>query len=129
MTISRQLFTKGGSVALVGAGITFLLLGPVLTLPVSPRPSPSLPVSLVTDIHTEYVRYASGRDTVTAYLAYPERPDPAPAVIVIHENVGLTDFVRRATERLATDGFVAIAPDLLSRAGGTPASPDRISTR
>jgi carboxymethylenebutenolidase len=70
------------------------------------------------------VRYASGRDTITGYLAYPERPDPAPAVIVIHEISGLSDFVRRATERLATDGFVALAPDLLSRAGGTPSSPD-----
>jgi len=76
------------------------------------------------DIHAEYVRYASGRDTITAYLAYPERPVPTPAIIVIHEIFGLTDFVRRTTERLAADGFVAIAPDLLSRAGGTPRSPD-----
>jgi carboxymethylenebutenolidase len=76
------------------------------------------------DIHTEYVKYASGKDTVTAYLAYPERPDPAPAVIVIHEIFGLSDFIRQTTERLARDGFVAIAPDLLSRRGGTPASGD-----
>lgn len=76
------------------------------------------------DIHAEYVTYLSGRDTVTAYLAYPERPQPAPAVIVIHEIFGLSDFVRQTTEQLAKDGFVAIAPDLLSRRGGTPASSD-----
>jgi carboxymethylenebutenolidase len=76
------------------------------------------------DIHAEYVKYASGADTVTAYLAYPERPDPAPAVIVIHEIFGLSDFVRQTTEQLARDGFVAIAPDLLSRRGGTPAAGD-----
>ena len=77
-----------------------------------------------TDIHAEYVKYLSGRDTVTAYLAYPERPQPAPAVIVIHEIFGLSDFARQTTEQLAKDGFVAIAPDLLSRRGGTPATPD-----
>ncbi len=76
------------------------------------------------DIHTEYVRYASGSDSVTAYLAYPERRDRAPAVIVIHEIYGMSDFIRETTERLAQDGFVAIAPDLLSRRGGTPASAD-----
>src|SRR5262245_47039080 len=77
------------------------------------------------DIHAEYVKYASGTDTITAYLAYPERPNPAPAVIVIHEIFGLSDFVKQTTEQLAKDGFVAIAPDLLSRRGGTP---DRKST-
>jgi carboxymethylenebutenolidase len=76
------------------------------------------------DIHSEYVKYLSGKDTVTAYLAYPERPEPAPAVIVIHEIFGVSDFIRQTTDQLAKDGFVAIAPDLLSRRGGTPATPD-----
>ncbi|HEV2672439.1 MAG TPA: dienelactone hydrolase family protein [Gemmatimonadales bacterium] len=76
------------------------------------------------DIHAEYVKYLSGKDTVTAYIAYPERPQPAPAVIVIHEIFGLSDFIKQTTEQLAKDGFVAIAPDLLSRRGGTPATPD-----
>jgi len=81
-------------------------------------PSPAL------DIHAEYIKYRSGSDTITAYLAYPERPDPAPAVIVIHEIFGVSDFIRQTTEQLAKDGFVAIAPDLLSRTGGTPAAGD-----
>src|SRR5437762_14185382 len=76
------------------------------------------------DIHTEYVKFPSGRDTITAYLAYPERKDPAPVVVVIHEIFGMSDFIRQTTEQLAKDGFVAIAPDLLSRRGGTPATPD-----
>jgi carboxymethylenebutenolidase len=76
------------------------------------------------DIHAEYVKFLSGKDTLTAYIAYPERPQPAPAVIVIHEIFGLSDFIRQTTEQLAKDGFVAIAPDLLSRRGGTPATPD-----
>src|SRR5881628_539709 len=76
------------------------------------------------DIHSEYVKYLSAKDTVTAYIAYPERPQPAPGVIVIHEIFGMSDFIRQTTEQLAKDGFVAIAPDLLSRRGGTPAAPD-----
>src|SRR2546428_1378954 len=80
------------------------------------------------DIHTEYVKFPSGRDTITAYLAYPERKDPAPVVVVIHEIFGMSDFVRQTTEQLAKDGFVAIAPDLLSRRGGTPPSTDDART-
>src|SRR6266487_4309201 len=76
------------------------------------------------DIHAEYVKYLSGRDTITAYLAYPERADRAPAVVVIHEIFGMSDFIRQTTEQLAREGFVALAPDLLSRRGGTPASTD-----
>ena len=88
------------------------------------RPLPPVTASSRSDIHAEYVKYVSGRDTVTAYLAYPERRERAPAVIVIHEIFGLSDFIRQTTEQLAKDGFAAIAPDLLSRRGGTPASAD-----
>lgn len=76
------------------------------------------------DIHAEYVKIPAGRDTISAYVAYPERTDRAPGVVVIHEIFGLSDFIRQTTEQLARDGFVAVAPDLLSRRGGTPASAD-----
>jgi carboxymethylenebutenolidase len=72
------------------------------------------------DIHGEWVAYAGrGGDSVKAYLAYPERPDPAPAVVVIHEIFGLSDWIRSVADSLAAAGFVAIAPDLLTRRGGT----------
>jgi carboxymethylenebutenolidase len=76
------------------------------------------------DVHAEYVKFLSGSDSISAYIAYPERPDPAPAVIVSHEVFGMSAFVRDATQRLAQRGFVALAPDLLSHRGGTPSSPD-----
>ena len=98
------------------------MLGAVLVATLY-RPLPP-PTAGFRDIHSEYVKFLSGKDTVTAYLAYPERPQPAPAVIVIHEIFGMSDFIRQTTEQLAKDGFVAIAPDLLSRRGGTPATPD-----
>ena len=106
--------TVGRTVGLFGGAIT---IGAMVLLSVSPTVRPS-------DIHSEYVKYLSGKDTVTAYLAYPEKPNPAPAVIVIHEIFGMSDFIKQTTEQLAKDGFVAIAPDLLSRRGGTPATQD-----
>src|SRR5712691_7351054 len=104
----------------VGGGMVFgvVALAAVLYRPLTP------PTDGFRDIHSEYVKFLSGRDTVTAYIAYPERPQPAPAVIVIHEIFGMSDFIRQTTEQLAKDGFVAIAPDLLSRRGGTPTTPD-----
>lgn len=81
------------------------------------------------DVHGEWVKYAGASgDTVMAYIAFPERSDAAPAVIVIHEIFGLSDWVRSVADRLAEEGFVAIAPDLLSRRGGTEnaAQPRRV---
>jgi carboxymethylenebutenolidase len=66
---------------------------------------------------------------VRAWIVYPERGDKAPVVIVIHEIFGLTDWIRAVADRLAADGFIAIAPDLLSgkgpSGGGTDAFADR----
>lgn len=55
-----------------------------------------------------------GGRSLRLFVVYPERPDPAPAVIVIHENRGLTDWVRSFADQLAGAGYLAIAPDLLS---------------
>ena len=116
--------TGGRAVGLVGG---LLAVGTVAFMTVQPRPlgSTLVPDRPPADIHAEYVKYLSGKDTITAYLAYPERRDPAPAVIVIHEIFGMSDFVRDRVVQLAKDGFVAIAPDLLSRQGGTPGTSDQ----
>ena len=45
---------------------------------------------------------------------YPEVDHPATTVIVIHENRGLTDWVRGVADQLAEAGYVAVAPDMLS---------------
>src|SRR5256886_10055155 len=107
----------------VGGGVA-VLAAVLFAFPALRRPPPTSTALDRSDIHTEYVKFPSGRDTITAYLAYPERKDRAPAGGVIHEIFGLSDFIRHTTEQLAKDGFVAIAPDLLSRQGGTPPSPD-----
>ena len=78
--------------------------------------------------HQEWadVRHEGG--TVRCFVVFPEVAQPAPAVVVIHENKGLTEWVRGVADRLAAAGFVAIAPDLLSgtgaAGGGTESYPD-----
>jgi carboxymethylenebutenolidase len=52
-------------------------------------------------------------------------PAKRPAVIVIHENRGLNPHIRDVTRRMALEGFLALAPDYLSPAGGTPADEDK----
>jgi carboxymethylenebutenolidase len=65
--------------------------------------------------HGEWVRISSGAgDSLRAWVVYPERSDDAPVVVVIHEIFGLTPWVRSVADHLAADGFIAVAPDLLT---------------
>ena len=57
--------------------------------------------------------------SIAGYLTRPKDNVPRPAIVVIHENQGLTDHIRDVARRLAKAGYVALAPDLLSREGGT----------
>src|SRR5690242_12839674 len=61
---------------------------------------------------------------VKGYVARPRkigRADPLPGVLVIHENRGLNEHIQDVTRRTALAGYVALAPDGLSVAGGAPA--------
>jgi len=65
--------------------------------------------------HGEWVTVdAGGGDTVDLWVVYPERSDRAPVVLVVHEIFGLSDWVRAAADQLAAEGFIAVAPDLIS---------------
>ena len=81
--------------------------------------------------HREWVKVpVPGSETgLSSFIVYPERKDKAPVVIVIMEIFGLSDWIRAVTDQLAADGFIAIAPDLLSgrgpKGGGTDSFPSR----
>ena len=66
---------------------------------------------------TEEIRFAGPRGELIGVLA--TAPDPNGAVLVIHENRGLTEHIRSIPPRLAADGYTALAIDLLSEEGGT----------
>jgi carboxymethylenebutenolidase len=68
---------------------------------------------------------ANGRK-LTGYTARPAGPVvKRPAVMIIHENRGLNDHIRDIARRVALAGYLAIAPDFLSVAGGTPIDEDK----
>ena len=64
--------------------------------------------------HGEWVDIKSGDRTIKAFVVYPERKDKAPAVLVIQEIFGLTDWLRSMCDELAENGVIAIAPDFLN---------------
>jgi carboxymethylenebutenolidase len=71
------------------------------------------------DLISESIQYPAKGGNVKAYLSRPKDGGKRGAVIVIHENRGLVDHIKDVARRFAKDGFVALAPDLLSRSGGT----------
>ena len=82
--------------------------------------------------HREWVSIKYGNRTVQAFIVYPEVSHKAPVVIVIHEIFGLSDWARELTDEIAAEGYIAIAPDLLSgmgpKGGGSSEFPDTDAT-
>lgn len=65
--------------------------------------------------HGEWVTIRTGDgDSLRTWVVYPERSTKAPVVLVVHEIFGLSSWVRSVADQLAADGFIAIAPDLLT---------------
>jgi carboxymethylenebutenolidase len=78
----------------------------------------------------ERVSYDSPKGKINGYLVRARAKDPKdwgkrPAVVVIHENRGLNPHVEDVARRLAVEGYLALAPDLLSVNGGTPPDEDK----
>ena len=67
--------------------------------------------------HSEWVQLKHDNRTVQAFVVYPETKQKAPVVIIIHEIFGLSDWARSVADQLAANGYIAIAPDLLSGTG------------
>ncbi|HET7705021.1 MAG TPA: dienelactone hydrolase family protein [Thermoanaerobaculia bacterium] len=64
--------------------------------------------------HSEWAQITRDGRTIQTWVAYPEVSTKAPVVILIHENRGLTDWERGVADRLAENGYIALAPNMLS---------------
>lgn len=73
-------------------------------------------------VRTSWVSFPSQGTEINAYLAQPAADGVHPAVLVCHENRGLTPHIEDVARRFAKAGYVALALDLLSREGGTAAN-------
>jgi carboxymethylenebutenolidase len=75
-------------------------------------------------LKTEHIEFNGSSGPIKAYIARPRKmraSDRVAGVLVVHENRGLNGYIEDVTRRVATAGYVAIAPDGLSVAGGAPA--------
>lgn len=79
------------------------------------------------DITASYATFASpkGLGEGRGYLVKPKNLEgKAPVVLVVHENRGLNPYVKDVARRLAKQGFIAFAPDILHTLGGYPGNDD-----
>lgn len=97
--------------------IAVLLLAPCLFLSSASAQEWAKPRLENSPRHLEWVKVKNGSREVNSFIAFPEVKEKATAVVVIHEIFGLTDWVRGVTDQLAAEGYIAIAPDLLTGMG------------
>jgi len=121
--MDRRTFLQRAS-AITIAGASGLAMAQALL----PRYAEAQMVSFTDErIKATYVDYASPGGTsgeMRGYLVTPATTGPHPAVLVIHENRGLNPYIEDVARRLATEGFLALAPDGLSPVGGYPGNDD-----
>jgi len=80
--------------------------------------------------HGEYVDVPNpGGPALKTWISYPERSDKAGIVIVIQEVFGLTDWLRGVADQLAKEGFIAVAPDMVSGLGPNGGGTDSVASR
>jgi carboxymethylenebutenolidase len=87
--------------------------------------NPALPANLFTSASTlahtslrhEWVDIPMGRGKLHTWVEYPAGEAKAPLLLLMHYDAGLDDLQRAVADQLATDGFIAVAPDLLSGLG------------
>lgn len=76
--------------------------------------------------HSEWAMIRTGDgDSLRVWVVYPQRSTKAPVVLVVHEIFGLSSWIRSVADQLAADGFIAIAPDLLTMKN-LPNGPDSV---
>src|SRR5690606_38596808 len=108
--------------ALAGSGVAAAAIAPLLA-----ANSASAEMIAASDerLSAKDVVYGGSSGEMKGYLVRPkEVTGPLGGVIVIHENRGLNPHIRDVARRMALEGFVALAPDFLSPAGGTPENED-----
>jgi carboxymethylenebutenolidase len=121
-TLDRRRFVRQ-LVALTGSAAAAAVVAPLL------EASPAAAAIVRADdtrIKAEMVPYPGGATAMSGYFVRPaEQAHRLPGVVVIHENRGLNPHINDVARRVALEGFIALAPDFLTPAGGTPADQDK----
>src|SRR5262250_2419968 len=121
--IDRREFLQRASLLTVG-GVSALAMAQALL----PRYALAQTISFTDErIKARYVTYPSPggtSGTMRGYLVQPSGSGPFSTVLVIHENRGLNPYIEDVARRVATEGFLALAPDGLWPVGGYPGNDD-----
>jgi carboxymethylenebutenolidase len=121
--MDRREFLRRAAAVTVVAGSALAMAQALL-----PRYAQAQTISFTDErIKARYVDYPSpggSSGQMRGYLVAPAGAGPFPAVLVIHENRGLNPYVEDVARRAAVAGFLALAPDGLSPAGGYPGNDD-----
>jgi carboxymethylenebutenolidase len=122
LTLDRRRFMERLT-ALAGSGAAAAAIAPLLA-----ANSASAEMIAADDarLTAKDVVYGGSSGEMKGYLVRPtEATGPLGSVIIIHENRGLNPHTRDVARRMALEGFIALAPDFLSPAGGTPDNEDQ----
>jgi len=111
-----RLAKLAGSTALAMAALSVLEPGYAAAATVAPEAD---------NLLTETVTWPGDGGPVSGYLAHPKGKKKRGAVVVIHENRGLTPHIKDVTRRVAQAGYLALGVDALSPLGGTPIDEDK----
>lgn len=119
----REFLKKAGAISVVG-GISAAVMANALL----PNYAKAQTISFTDErIKPKYVEYDSpggNSGKMRGYLVQPKGTGPFPTVLVVHENRGLNPYIEDVARRLATEGFLALAPDALFPVGGYPGNDD-----
>jgi len=122
LTLDRRRFMERLT-ALAGSGAAAAAIAPLLA---ANSASAEMIASDDARLTAKDIVYGGGSGEMKGYLVRPkDEVGPLGSVIVIHENRGLNPHIRDVARRMALEGFVALAPDFLSPAGGTPDDEDK----
>lgn len=122
LTLDRRRFMERLT-ALAGSGAAAAAIAPLLA---ANSASAEMIAAGDARLVAKDVVYGGGSGEMKGYLVRPkEAAGPLGSVIVIHENRGLNPHIRDVARRMALEGFIALAPDFLSPAGGTPDDEDQ----
>lgn len=122
LTLDRRRFMEKLSL-LAGSGAAAAAIAPLLS---ANQARAAIVEESDGRLTSEEITYPGAGGQMKGYLVFPkDAAEKLPGVIVIHENRGLNPHIRDVARRMALEGFVALAPDFLSPAGGTPSDEDK----
>jgi carboxymethylenebutenolidase len=118
----RQFLDQAGKYAVGGMSAAAILESLSPNYALAQQVAPDDPT-----IEAETIEYDSpnGHGSIKGYLVKPAgAAGPLPGVVVVHENRGLNPYIEDVARRVATAGFMALAPDGLTPLGGYPGTDD-----